>query len=251
MRAEIIFLKPFNMLALRVAKATGLRLALHSIRIKQRHPMELIRDFIEIFLHLDKHLNIIISSYSSWTYLILFLIIFLETGLVVTPVLPGDSLLFAVGGVAAMGSLRVETVFILLTIAAILGDTVNYSIGHLLGPRVFRENSWFFKKEYLLKTQRFYEKYGGKTVILARFIPIVRTFAPFAAGIGSMSYGRFAAYNVAGAVLWIGLFTFSGYYFGNLSIVKNNFSIAILAIIVISIMPGVVEVIRSRAKKIA
>lgn len=208
--------------------------------------MELIRDFVDIFLHLDKHLNIIILSYSAWTYLILFLVIFLETGLVVTPLLPGDSLLFAVGNIAAMGSLRIEAVFVLLTAAAILGDTVNYSIGHLLGPRVFKENNWFFKKEYLLRTQRFYEKYGGKAIILARFVPIVRTFAPFAAGIGSMSYGRFIAYNITGAVLWIGLFTFSGYYFGNLSIVKNNFSIVILAIIVLSIMPGVVELIRSR-----
>ncbi|MDO8427471.1 MAG: DedA family protein [Deltaproteobacteria bacterium] len=211
--------------------------------------MEYIKEFIEIFLHLDKHLNIIISDFGVWTYLILFIIIFCETGLVVTPILPGDSLLFAVGNFAAMGSLKVEYLFISLSVAAILGDTVNYGVGHFMGPKVFHKTgSRIFKKEYLDKTHSFYEKYGGKTIILARFVPIVRTFAPFVAGIGAMSYGRFISYNIAGGILWIGLFVFGGYLFGGLPIVKKNFTAVILAIIFISILPGLIEVIRHRRR---
>lgn len=209
--------------------------------------MEFIKDFIELFLHLDKHLALVIQDYGAWTYLILFLIIFCETGLVVTPILPGDSLLFAIGNFAAIGSLRVEYLFIGLSVAAILGDTVNYAVGHFMGPKVFqRKNSRIFKKEYLDKTHRFYEKYGAKTIIFARFVPIVRTFAPFVAGIGAMSYPKFLAYNVIGGISWIGLFVFAGYFFGNLPIVKENFTLVILGIIFLSIMPGVIEFIRHR-----
>ncbi len=211
--------------------------------------MEYIREFIQIFMHLDAHLNVIINDFGVWTYLILFLIIFCETGLVVTPLLPGDSLLFAAGNFAAMGSLRAEYLFISLAIAAVLGDTVNYGVGRFMGPKVFhKKNSRIFKKEYLDKTHGFYERYGGKTIILARFVPIVRTFAPFVAGIGAMSYGRFVAYNIVGGVTWIGLFVFGGYFFGNLPIVKNNFTAVILAIIVISVLPGIIEIIRHRRR---
>ncbi|MBI5492597.1 MAG: DedA family protein [Deltaproteobacteria bacterium] len=211
--------------------------------------MEYIKEFIQIFMHLDAHLNVIINDFGVWTYLILFLIIFCETGLVVTPLLPGDSLLFAAGNFAAMGSLRAEYLFISLAIAAVLGDTVNYGVGRFMGPKVFhRKDSRIFKKEYLDKTHGFYERYGGKTIILARFVPIVRTFAPFVAGIGAMSYGRFVAYNIVGGVSWIGLFVFGGYFFGNLALVKNNFTAVILAIIVISVLPGLIEVARHRRR---
>lgn len=209
--------------------------------------MEFVKDFIDIFLHLDRHLSGVIEAYGGWTYLILLLIIFCETGLVVTPILPGDSLLFAVGSFAALGSLRLDYVLIGLTIAAILGDSLNYAIGHYMGPKVFtRKDSWVFKKEYLDKTHRFYEKYGARTIIFARFVPIVRTFAPFVAGIGAMSYGKFLTYNIVGGVAWICLFVLGGYFFGGLEIVKKNFTLVILAIIVLSIMPGVIEYIRSR-----
>ncbi len=202
---------------------------------------------IGIFLHLDKHLNIVIQNYGIWTYLIIFLIVFCETGLVITPLLPGDSLLFAAGSFAGMGMLDVGLLFLFLGGAAILGDSVNYYIGSLIGPKVFqKDNSRIFKKEYLDKTQRFYEKYGGKTIILARFVPIVRTFAPFVAGVGTMSYRRFAAFNIAGGILWIGIFVFGGYYLGGLPIVKQNFSIVILAVIFISILPGIVSFFRAR-----
>ncbi|MBI5193852.1 MAG: DedA family protein [Nitrospirae bacterium] len=209
--------------------------------------MELLAAFIEIFLHLDKHLNVVIQSYGVWTYLILFLIVFCETGLVVTPLLPGDSLLFAAGSFAALGSLDIRWLFLLLCTAAILGDTLNYYIGRFMGPKVFHKtNSRIFKKEYLDKTHKFYEKYGGKTIILARFVPIVRTFAPFVAGVGTMSYSRFAAFNITGGIAWVGIFIFGGFYFGGLSVVKHNFSIVILAIIFISILPGLVEYIRHK-----
>ena len=209
--------------------------------------MEIIKAFIEMVLHLDKHLFDLVSQYGTWTYAILFLIIFCETGLVVTPLLPGDSLLFAAGAIASTGALRSEVLFIILSIAAIAGDTVNYWIGHWIGPSVFhKENSRIFKKEYLEKTHNFYEKYGSKTIILARFVPIVRTFAPFVAGIGSMTYGRFINYNIIGGVAWIAVFIFGGYYFGNIPIIKRNFTIVILAIIIISIMPGVIEYLRHR-----
>ncbi len=201
-------------------------------------------DFI---IHLDKHLDVIIRSYGVWTHLLLFLIIFCETGLVVTPILPGDSLLFAAGTFAALGSLKLEWIILLLSIAAVAGDTVNYWIGHLVGPKVFaQETSRFFKKEYLDRTHQFYEKYGGKTIIIARFVPIIRTFAPFVAGVGSMTYPRFIAYNVIGGVGWIMILVLAGYFFGNVPVVKGNFSLVILAIIIISILPGVIEFVRQK-----
>jgi membrane-associated protein len=214
--------------------------------------LELIKWFIDFFLHLDRHLGIIIRDFGMWTYGLLFLIIFCETGLVVTPILPGDSLLFAAGTFAAIGSLKVEWLFILLSVAAVAGDTVNYWIGYKLGPKVFHyEDSRFFKKEYLERTHRFYEKYGGITIIIARFMPIIRTFAPFVAGIGRMSYWRFISYNVIGGVSWIGLFIFGGYFFGNIPIVKQNFTLVIMAIILISISPGIIGYLRHRYGKSA
>jgi membrane-associated protein len=211
--------------------------------------VELIRNLIELVLHLDKHLNVIIQTYGVWTYLLLFLVIFLETGLVVTPILPGDSLLFAAGTFAALGSLNVGVLFVLLSIAAIGGDTVNYWIGHFVGPKVFsREDVRFLNKEYLDRTHRFYEKHGGKTIILARFIPIIRTFAPFVAGIGKMTYWRFISYNVIGGLAWIALFTFGGYFFGNIPVVKDNFTLVILAIIFISLVPVMIEFVSHRLR---
>jgi membrane-associated protein len=209
--------------------------------------VELLKDFIEILLHLDIYLDQVIRNYGVWTYGILFLIIFLETGLVVTPFLPGDSLLFAGGTFAALGSLDVKWLVILLAIAAIAGDTVNYWIGHVSGPKVFSsETSRLLNREHLHRTHQFYEKYGGKTIILARFIPIIRTFAPFVAGIGSMEYGRFIIYNIAGGISWVLFFVFGGYFFGNISFVRQNFSLVIAAIIVLSVLPGVIEFLRQR-----
>lgn len=209
--------------------------------------MELIANIIDILLNIDEYLNVVIQSFGSWTYLILFLIIFCETGLVVTPILPGDSLLFAAGALAASSSLEVGWLFGLLVIAAIAGDTVNYWIGYFVGPRVFHnDNVRFLKREYLDRTHRFYEKYGGETIIIARFIPIIRTFAPFVAGVGSMTYWRFIAYNILGGIAWIAIFVFGGYYFGNLPIVRDNFSLVIIAIIVVSVMPGVIKYLQER-----
>jgi membrane-associated protein len=212
--------------------------------------MEFIGKLIDVFLHLDQHLNDIIGQYGIWTYLILFLIVFCETGLVVTPILPGDSLLFAAGTFAALGSLNVFWLFVLLSIAAIAGDTLNYWIGHWVGPKIFnRENVRFLNKKHLERTHGFYEKYGGKTIIIARVIPIVRTFAPFVAGIGRMSYWRFIAYNVVGGVAWVAVGVFSGYFFGNLEIVKKNFSLVVIAIVLISVLPMLVEYIRHRSSR--
>lgn len=210
--------------------------------------MDLIAQIFDFFLHLDKHLAEIISNYGTWTYLILFAIIFMETGFVVTPFLPGDSLLFAAGTFASLGALNVWVLFILLSIAAILGDTVNYWIGHFIGERAFSGNIRFLKKEYLERTHDFYERHGGKTIILARFIPIIRTFAPFVAGVGEMSYGRFLTYNVVGGIVWVGIFVFAGYFFGNIPFVRNNFSLVILVIIFISVLPGVFEFVKERLK---
>jgi membrane-associated protein len=209
--------------------------------------MEWVQSFIDVFLHLDEHLAEFIGKYGTWTYVVLFLIVFCETGLVVTPILPGDSLLFAAGSMAAIGALNPHTTFLLLTAAAILGDTVNYSIGHVIGPKVFHyETSRIFKKEYLVRTHAFFEKYGGKTIIIARFVPIVRTFAPFVAGVGAMTYSRFIAYNVIGGIFWVSSLVYAGYFFGNIPVVKENFEIVILAIIFISILPGIFEAIRAR-----
>ena len=213
--------------------------------------MELIKEFIDLFFHLDVHLNTVIRDYGMWTYLILFLIVFCETGLVVTPILPGDSLLFAAGTFAAIGSLDVTWLFILLTVAAVLGDAINYAVGHFMGPKVFsQKNSRIFKKEYLDRTHQFYEKYGGKTIIIARFVPIVRTFAPFVAGVGSMTYTKFVSYNIIGGVLWVAVCVGAGYAFGNIPIVKNNFTLVILGIIFVSILPGIVEYLRQRQQAI-
>jgi membrane-associated protein len=213
--------------------------------------MDIILYLIDLFLHLDKHLHGVIQTYGGWTYLLLFLIIFMETGLVVTPFLPGDSLIFAAGTFAGLGALNVHVVFVLLASAAILGDTVNYWIGHFIGPRAFSGNIRFLKKEYLDRTHEFYEKHGGKTIILARFIPIIRTFAPFVAGVGAMTYWKFISYNVFGGILWVALFTYGGYFFGNLKFVQDNFSFVVLAIILISVMPGVIEYLKARAESAA
>jgi membrane-associated protein len=209
--------------------------------------MELIEALFEILMHLDKHLDLLIRNYGVWTYGILFLIIFLETGLVVTPFLPGDSLLFAGGTFVALGSLDARWLVISLSIAAIAGDTVNYWIGYTIGPKVFsKEKSRFLNKEYLYRTHRFYEKYGGKTIILARFIPIIRTFAPFVAGIGSMTYRRFVIYNISGGIAWVVIFVLGGYLFGNIPVVRQNFSLVIFAIIILSVLPGIIEFLRHR-----
>jgi len=211
--------------------------------------MDLLPRIMDLFLHLDQHLGQLISQYGTWTHLILFLIVFCETGLVVTPFLPGDSLLFAAGTFAALGALDLWMVVLLLILAAIAGDTVNYWIGAYIGPRAFRGDIRFLRKEYLDRTHAFYEKHGGKTIILARFVPIIRTFAPFVAGVGAMSYPRFITYNVVGAVLWVGLFVLGGYFFGNISVVRENFTLVILAIIAISVLPIVVEALRARRSR--
>jgi membrane-associated protein len=199
--------------------------------------MDLLKQLIDVFLHLDTHLADVVRDYGAWTNTLLFVIVFCETGLVVTPFLPGDSLLFTAGALAALGDLNVWILVVLLSVAAILGDTVNYWIGKRIGPRAFSGTVKFLKKEHLEKTEAFYEKHGKKTIILARFVPIVRTFAPFVAGVGSMTYGTFLAYNVFGGVLWVAACVFSGFFFGNIPVVKKNFSIVILAIIGISMIP--------------
>lgn len=203
--------------------------------------MDLLRQFMDYFLHLDVHLGELLRTYGTWTYAILFLIIFTETGLVVMPLLPGDSLLFAAGAFAALGDLDPWLLTGLLIVAAVLGDGVNYHIGKAIGPRAFSGNVRFLKREYLEKTQAFYNKHGGKTIILARFIPIVRTFAPFVAGIGTMRYPRFLAYNVVGAVVWVTGFVWLGYAFGNIPAVKERFSLVILGIILVSVLPIALE----------
>lgn len=211
--------------------------------------MEIILHIYELFIHLDKHLGTLIHSYGSWIYLLVFMVIFCETGLVITPLLPGDSLLFALGTFAALGTLEVELLVFILTAAAILGDTVNYTIGKWAGIRLFyRKGRLLFKKEYLIKTQHFYECHGGKTIFLARFIPIIRTFAPFVAGIGTMAYPKFLIYNVTGAITWVLLFVMSGYFFGNIPQVKQNFSFVIMGIIFVSCFPILIEYWRNRSR---
>jgi membrane-associated protein len=212
--------------------------------------MEYVNQFLDLFLHIDQHLRVLCGEYGGWTYAILFLVIFAETGLVVTPFLPGDSLLFAAGALAGAGLLDPLLLFVLLTISAIIGDGVNYAIGKYLGPKILKGgNSRFLKKAYLDKTHAFYEKYGAKTIILARFVPIVRTFAPFVAGIGTMTYRRFFAYNVIGGVAWVTICVFAGYFFGGMEFVKKNFELVILAIIFISILPMLVEYLKHRLEK--
>jgi membrane-associated protein len=214
--------------------------------------MEFLHQLIDIFLHLNKHLDELCTDYGTWTYAILVVVVFCETGLVVTPFLPGDSLLFAAGALSAgeNNPLNPGLLFVLLSASAILGDAVNYAIGKYLGPKVLKnENSRIFKKEYLDKTHAFYEKYGGKTIIIARFVPIVRTFAPFVAGVGTMTYARFAMYNVTGGIAWVAGFIFGGYWFGNLPFVKRYFQLVVVAIIVISVMPMVIEYWKARAAK--
>src|SRR3989337_3476266 len=206
--------------------------------------MELVTFLIDLFLHLDEYLDTILTQYGAWTYGILFAVIFVETGLVIMPFLPGDSLLFAAGTFAALGSLNVWLLAGLLMFAAVLGDTVNYSIGHYLGERAY--NIRWIKREYLEKTHAFFEKHGGKTIFLARFVPIVRTFAPFVAGMGHMSYSYFFSYNVFGGIVWVLLFTLLGYFFGNIPFVKQNFELVIIAIILVSVIPAVWEALKAR-----
>ena len=211
--------------------------------------MDIIKDVIDVFLHLDQYLSVIIQSYGLLTYLILFIIIFAETGLVVMPFLPGDSLLFAAGAFAATGALDIKLLLATLSIAALLGDTVNYTMGKFVGKKIYeQETVKFIKKEHLLKTHRFYEKHGAVTIIIARFIPIIRTFAPFVAGIGEMRYLKFMSYNISGGLLWVFLFVAGGYFFGNLPVVKNNFSLFIMAVILISVMPVIIGFFRESSK---
>lgn len=209
--------------------------------------MELTLQLLDLVLHVDRYLNAVAAQYGPWTYFILFVIVFCETGLVVTPFLPGDSLLFAAGALCGGGVLDPNLIFVLLVTAALCGDNCNYWIGRRAGPAVFtREKSRFFKREHLMKAHAFYERHGGVTVILARFVPIVRTFSPFVAGIARMPYPQFLAYSLGGAVLWVSVFVYVGYFFGNLPFIKRNFSVAVLVIILISILPGVVEYLRHR-----
>ena len=209
--------------------------------------MDLLSGFFDLILHLDRHLLELARSYGVWVYAVLFLIVFLETGVVVTPFLPGDSLLFVAGTIAAAGELNIHGLVLLLIAAAIAGDSLNYAIGHYLGPRVFRfDDSRFFKRAYLDRTHAFFERHGGKAIILARFVPIIRTYAPFVAGIGAMRYRRFLMFNVTGAVLWVALLAYAGFFFGNLPLVRNNLTAVILGIIVLSIMPVIIEFWRAK-----
>lgn len=211
--------------------------------------MDFILQLFDLLLHLDEHLRVVIANYGVGTYAILFAIIFAETGFVITPFLPGDSLIFAAATFSGLGLLNPWLLFGLLSIAAIVGDSVNYAIGHAIGPRVFRQDMRFLKREYLERTHAFYEKYGGKTIIIARFVPIIRTFAPFVAGVGAMTYSKFILYNVAGGLLWVGLFTALGYFFGNIPAVQENFTIVIIAIVFISLLPPIIEYLRHRLAK--
>ena len=215
--------------------------------------MDFLKSVVDLFLHLDEYLNVAITTYGAWTYGLLFVVIFIETGLVITPFLPGDSLLFAAGTFAALGSLNIFLLWGLLFVAAVLGDTVNYWIGNKLGLAIFdTQNRWLkkvLKKEYLEKTEAFYAKHGGKTIVLARFVPIVRTFAPFVAGVGTMQYGRFISYNIIGGFLWVTLFLFMGSFFGNIPFVKANFELVIIGIILVSVLPMLVEYWKARTEK--
>ena len=212
--------------------------------------MDFLIHVMDLLLHLDKHLAALLAQYGSWVYAILFLIIFCETGLVVTPFLPGDSLLFVAGALWAVSGMNVHSLVLVLVVAAILGDSVNYAVGNYLGPKVFHwEDSRWFNRKALDRTHAFYEKHGGKTIVIARFLPFLRTFAPFVAGIGSMTYARFAAYNVFGALLWVGSLVYAGFYFGNLPIIRNNLTLVILVIIGLSLVPLVIAFVREKMRK--
>ena len=208
--------------------------------------MDLLQQIISFVLHIDVHLAAIVEQYGAWTYAVLTLIIFCETGLVVTPFLPGDSLLFATGALAVNSALDVRLLFVLLTTAAIVGDAVNYWAGKYIGMKLFDGRIPYLKPSHLERTHAFYEKYGGKTIVIARFVPIVRTVAPFVAGAGTMTYSRFVLYNVSGAVLWVGSMLFAGYFFGNIPIVRENFGLVVIAIIILSILPAVVELVKAK-----
>ena len=209
--------------------------------------MELLTGFLDLVLHLDSHLQWLVANYGTWIYAILFLIIFCETGLVVTPFLPGDSLLFVAGTLSAAGNMYVHGLFAVLAAASFLGDNTNYWIGRYIGPRVFsRENSRLFNPQHLARTQRFYDKYGANTIFFARFMPIVRTFAPFVAGIGRMNYGKFLFFSFSGSIAWVGSLTYAGYYFGNVPVVKENLTLVIVIIVLLSVMPGIIEYLRHR-----
>ena len=213
--------------------------------------MELLATLLDIALHLDRHLQALVVSYGAWVYAILFLIVFCETGLVVTPFLPGDSLLFVAGTVAAAGGMDIHLLVVLLIIAAVLGDAVNYAFGHYLGPRVFRsQESRWLNPRHLERAHAFYERHGGKTIIIARFVPIIRTYAPFVAGAASMSYPKFALYNVSGAVLWVVSLGYAGYFFGNIPAIKDNLTLVIIGIVILSILPGVIEIWRHRGRTV-
>ncbi len=204
-------------------------------------------EFIDFFLHIDQHLAEIIRNYGTYTYIILFAVIFLETGIIVSPFLPGDSLIFAAALFAAKGELDINILATIIPLAAIMGDTVNYSIGKFIGPKIFtKEKSFFFNRDYLNRTQRYYEKHGGKTLIIARFMPIFRTLAPFVAGVGKMRFRRFISFSVAGGLFWTLLFTFAGYYFGNLQVVKENFTLVILAVVFVPMIPFAVQYLIKR-----
>jgi membrane-associated protein len=214
--------------------------------------VELIASFLDVLIHLDQHLAVLVAKYGAWIYAILFLIIFCETGLVVTPFLPGDSLLFVAGTVAAAGGMDVHVLAVLLIAAAILGDTVNYWFGNYLGPKVFHyQDSVWLNRRHLDRAHEFYERHGGMTIVIARFVPIIRTYAPFVAGIGAMTYRRFLAFNVGGAVLWVVSLLYAGYFFGNIPIIKQNLTLVIVGIIILSILPGVVEYLRHRGRAAA
>ena len=207
---------------------------------------------IDLFIHLDTHLTELVATYGRWVYAVLFVIIFAETGLVVTPILPGDSLLFAAGALAATGALDIKVLLVLLVVAAVLGDAVNYAVGDAVGPRIFRSvdrTSWWqrmLNRDHLARAHEFFEKYGGKAIILGRFVPIVRTFVPFVAGAGTMTYGSFALYNVSGAIIWVGICTLGGYAFGNVPFVRDNFSLVALGIVAVSLIPIALEYLKSR-----
>ncbi len=212
--------------------------------------MDFLASFLDLLVHLDKHLLWLAQSSGGLVYLVLFLIVFCETGLVVTPFLPGDSLLFVAGTLAGAGAMNAHLLVVVLTLAAVIGDSLNYAVGRWLGTRVFRyEDSPLFKKAYLERTHRYFERFGGRTIIIARFVPIVRTYAPFVAGIGAMDYRRFLFFNVSGAVLWVALITYCGYLFGNVPLVQNNLTLVVFAIILVSISPGIIEVVRHRLRR--